>query len=136
MSAEPSGFREKMIGYVPQVVRVDGAARDNTGRRRYAEGAAYPSPAFPSDHALVSAVFRLRPDAGRPPPAPTHPRWCRPPAAPVISPRPSNLYLRRPAYMRPWPESLQSQSLPNLSRRRGLRGARARRLDGRAGALK
>ncbi len=37
------------------------ARRDNTGAGRYAEGVALPTPAFPSDHALVSARLRLRP---------------------------------------------------------------------------
>ena len=41
------------------------ARRDNTGARRYDGGAALPTAAFPSDHALVSAAVALRREGGR-----------------------------------------------------------------------
>ena len=40
-----------------QMAGVARAGRDNTGRRRYAEGAVFPTLDFPSDHALISAAF-------------------------------------------------------------------------------
>ena len=49
------------------------ACRDNTARRRYAEGAVFPTLDFPSDHALISAVFL--------------PRRAPPPPSRVASPR-------------------------------------------------
>ena len=47
---------------------VTDAARDNTGHRAFVDGTVLPTLEFPSDHAIVSAVFHLRPrptsDAG------------------------------------------------------------------------
>jgi hypothetical protein len=36
------------------------ASRDNTGSREFFDGTVLPSIAFPSDHAVVSALFHLR----------------------------------------------------------------------------
>ena len=35
--------------------------RDNTGERRYVEDMILPTTSFPSDHAVISATFHMRP---------------------------------------------------------------------------
>jgi hypothetical protein len=66
-----------------QMASVTRACRDNTARRRYAEGAVFPTLDFPSDHALISAVFL--PGRGPPPPSRVaSPRLLS--AAPVAAP--------------------------------------------------
>ena len=43
-----------------QISGISGASRDNTGSREYFDGTVLPSIEFPSDHAVVSAVFHIR----------------------------------------------------------------------------
>ena len=43
-----------------QVAGISEASRDNTGSREFFDGTVLPSIAFPSDHAVVSALFHIR----------------------------------------------------------------------------
>jgi hypothetical protein len=49
------------------------ASRDNTGSREFFDGTVLPSIAFPSDHAVVSALFHVRRNPSSPPPAAEEP---------------------------------------------------------------
>jgi hypothetical protein len=49
------------------MARVAAAGRDNTGRRRYVDGMVFPTRDFPSDHALITAIFHpVRPSTPEP----------------------------------------------------------------------
>ena len=52
-----------------RVSGVSAAARDTTGRRRFVDGLVLPTLEFPSDHAVISAVFHLRSDGPHSPAA-------------------------------------------------------------------
>ena len=62
--------RDWIVSRGAQTAAVEGVRRDNTGRGRWAEGAPIPSPEFPSDHAVISARFCLRPAGATAEPGP------------------------------------------------------------------
>ena len=66
-AAANRGLKDWILAYEGQVLGVMDAARDNTGRRIFLEGVVFPSTDFPSDHAIVSAVFSFKPAVACPP---------------------------------------------------------------------
>jgi hypothetical protein len=59
-SSASVSLKDWILCYAAQVDAIADPRRDNTGARRYAEGVALPTTAFPSDHAVVYATVRLR----------------------------------------------------------------------------